>query len=87
MDFFERPPLRFDVVVMIGHVRIVHVAPISYAIRHPFPFAGILPDGFFTFFYKRFYAVRLDFRLVIETELLFHFQFHGKPVRIPARLS
>ena len=87
VDFFECPPLRFDVVVMIGHVRIVHVAPISYAIGHPFPFAGILPDGFFTFFYKRFYAVRLDFRLVVETELLFHFQFHGKPVRIPARLS
>ena len=84
---FQRPPLRFDVIVVIRYVRGVHIAPVPYAVGHFLPLFRVLPYGLFTLFYKRLYAVRLDFRLVVEAEFFLHFQFHGQPVRIPARLS
>ena len=87
VDLFQRPPLRFDIVVVISDVGIVHIAPIAHAVRHLLPFVRILPDGFFAFADERFDAVCLDLRLMVESELLFHFQLDGKPVRIPARFS
>ena len=87
VHFFQRPPLRFDIIVVIRNVRIIHIAPVPHAIGHLFPFRGILPYGFFTFADERLDPVRLDLRFMIEAQFLFHFQFHGKPVRIPARFT
>ena len=87
VNFFQRPPFRFDIVVVIGDVRVVHIAPIAHAVGHVFPLRRVLPDGLFTFVDKRLDAVSLDFHFVVEAELLFHFQLHGQAVRVPARFS
>ena len=87
MNFFKRPPLRFDIVVVIGHVGVFHVDPVTYALAHLLPFVLILENGFLALIVKRLNPVSFDLFFAVETELFFHFEFHGKSVRIPARFS
>ncbi len=87
MDLRNRPPHRFDIIVVIGNVRAIHIDPIAHAVAHLFPFALIFPDGFFTLRNKRLDPVFFDILFAVHPERFFHFEFHGKSVRIPTRLT
>ena len=84
---FERPPHRFDIIVVIGDVRMLHIHPVTEAVAHLFPFVGIFPDGLLAFLYERFDTVFFDILFAVEPEFLFDFEFYGKSVSIPARFS
>ena len=87
MDLFQRPPFRFDVIVVIGNIRRIHIAPIADAVGHGLPFARIFPDGLLALFDERLDAVIFNVLFVVEPESLFHFQLDGQAVGIPARLA
>ena len=87
MNFFERPPFGLDIIVVIGNVRVVHIAPVPYRVGHFFPFRRVLPNGLFTLLDKRFYTVAFNTRLTFQTQLFLYFKLYGKTVRIPPRLS
>ena len=83
----QRPPHRFDILVGIGNIRIVHVGPEANPLGHPFPLALILPHRFLTFLNERLDAVSLDLLLAVQAQLLFHLQLHRQAVGIPPRLA
>ena len=43
VDGLQRPPLGLDVVVVIGHVGVVHVHPVTHPVGHVRPLGGIFP--------------------------------------------
>ena len=87
VDRLQRPPLGLDIIVLIGDVRIVHVAPKADAIAHLTPLRLVLPDGLLAGLDERLHAVRLDLLLAVQAELFFDLELHGKTVRVPARLT
>ena len=86
-DRFERPPLRLDVVVVIGHVRILHVRPEADLSREFLPHGLVGPDGFLALLDERLDAKRFDPVFSFNADLFLDFQFHGQTVRVPAGLS
>ena len=85
-DLPERPPHRLDILVVVGDVGVLHVRPITYAVGHDLPLVLIFPHGFLALLDERLDAVALDVLLAVHAELLFHLEFDGEPVGIPARL-
>ena len=84
---FEQPPQGFDIFVVVGDVRIVHVDPVPHLAGQVFPRPREFHDGL-----AAGAVVLLDRNLPADVflgdaELLFDAQLHGKPVRIPARLA
>ena len=86
-NFFERPPDRLDILVVVGDVRVLHVRPVADALGHFLPFALVFPDAFLALFDERLDAVLFDVLLAVHAEELFHLQLDGQAVRIPTRLS
>ena len=84
IDFLQKIPQGFDVTVVVGDVRVVHIYPVSYALRHVHPFPGIfhhlLAAGGVVFLHRHFGA---DIGLG-DAQLLFHTQFHRESVGVPA---
>ena len=87
INLLQRPPLRFDIVVVIGDIRIVHIRPEAHDIREFPPHALVLPHGFLAFFDKRLNAVLFNLFLSVEAKLLLHLDLHRQAVRIPSGLS
>ena len=85
--FFKAPPDGLYVVVVVGDVRIVHIGPIADSVGHNFPFVLIFPNAFLALLNERFYAVFFYFRLTVDAEHFFHFQFNRQSVSIPPRFS
>ncbi len=81
------PPHRFNIIIFIRNIGIVHIGPKSHPLTHFFPFLLVFPYAMFTPFYKRFDTVFFNLGLTVYTQLLFHFQFHRKPMGVPACLS
>lgn len=86
-DLLERPPLGFDIGVVVGDVRIVHVGPEADGVREILPHLLVFPHALLALFQKRFDTVLFDLFLAADAELFFHLDFHGQAVRIPARLT
>ncbi len=86
MHLLESPPLGLYVVVIVCDVRILHVGPVSDAVRHELPLVLVLPHGLLALLDERLYAVILYLRLAVQPQRLLHFKLHRKPVRVPACL-
>ena len=83
----ERPPLRFDVLIVICYVGVLHVGPVTDAVAHLLPFGFIFPNGFFAFLDERLYAVLFYLFFTVKPEKLFDFKLYGQAVCIPAGFS
>ena len=83
----QQPPHRFHVLGVVRNVRRVHVHPVAHLTCELVPFRGVAHD-------------RLSARVVVflnrqlgsdiflgDAEFFLYTQFHGKTVRIPARLA
>ena len=86
-DFLQAPPFGFDVVILIGDIRMLHVHPVADLIAHDLPVMQVLPDGLLAFLDERLDAVLLNLRLAVQTQRLFNFQLNGQTVGIPACLA
>ena len=84
IDFPEKVPQRLDVTVVVGDVRVVHIHPVSYPLRHVHPLLGVfhhlLAAGGVIFLHRH---LRADVGLG-DTQFLFDAQFHGKSVGVPS---
>ena len=81
---FEHPPHRFDIVVVVSDIGVVHIHPIAHALGHTLPFVLVFPHAFLALFDKRFHAVLFNILLAVHAQLFFHLQLHGQTVRVPA---
>ena len=86
-DGLEAPPFGFNVIIVVGHVRVFHVHPITYPVAHFFPFVQVLPHAFLALLDEGLDAVLFDLGLAVQAQLLFHFKLHRQAVGIPARLA
>ena len=82
-DGLQRPPLRLNIIVIVCHVRIVHIRPETDDIGELLPHPLIFPDTLLTFLHERLDAVGFDLILTFDANLLLHFQFHRKSMGIP----
>ena len=83
----QRPPLRLHIVVMVSNIRMLHVCPKANCTGKILPHALVLPDAFFAFSNKRLQAIGFNLILSVDAKQLFYFDFHRKPMSIPARLT
>ena len=86
-DLLDRPPLRLDVVVLIGDVRMLHVRPIAYALGHALPLVLVLPDALLALADERLDAVLLDVLLAVHAEQFLDLQLDRQTVCVPPRLA
>ena len=86
-NLLDRPPLRLDVVVLIGDVRMLHVRPIAYALGHALPLVLVLPDALLALADERLDAVLLDVLLAVHAEQFLDLQLDGQSVSVPPRLA
>ena len=87
MDLLERPPLRFDVIVVVGDIGILHVRPESDPVRHVLPFGLVLPDRFLALFHEGLDTILFDLLLSVQPEVALHLQLDRKAMGIPAGFS
>ena len=83
-NLLDGPPDGFDIVIVVGDIRVVHIAPISDRIAHFMPLRRIFPDGFLAFFVEGFHAVPFDVLFAVQFQQLFNFQLNRQAMRIPA---
>ena len=83
----ERPPLTFDVVVVVGDVGVFHVHPVSNAVGKLFPLAKVLPNGLFALFNKWLDTVGFNLLFAIDAKEFFYFQLNGQTVSIPTSFA
>ena len=83
-NVFERPPLRLDIIVVVGNVWVFHVHPIAHAVGHFLPLGLVLPHALFALLNKRLDAVLLDVLLAVHAELFLHLELDGQTVSVPA---
>ena len=86
-DLLQSPPLGFNIVIIIGNIRVIHVGPESDLAGELFPHPLIFPDRFLAFFDERLNPVFLDLILALDADFFFHFQLYRKSVRVPSGLS
>ena len=89
-DRLERPPLRFDIVVIVCDIGVLHVGPEADLLRELLPHALVFPDGFLALLNERLQTIGHDLFLLIllrDADFLLHLKLHRKAVRIPAGLS
>ena len=84
VNLFEEVPEGFNVAVVVGDIRVVHIYPISYALGHVHPFLGVfhhlLAAGGVVLLYGYFGA---DIGLG-DAQFLLHTQLYGEAVGVPA---
>ena len=85
-DLLQRPPLRLDILIVIGNVRMLHIRPETNGSGEILPHALVFPDTLLTFINKWLQAVLLDLILAVQTQGPLHFQLHRQSVSIPAGL-
>ena len=87
VDLLQAPPLGLDVVIFIGDIGMLHVDPVADLLGHLFPLVQVLPHALFALADEGLDAVFLDLGLAVQAQGLFHFQFNGQAVGIPAGLA
>ena len=83
----KSPPLGLDIVIVICNVRILHISPEAYTIRHVLPLILICPYGLLTLLDKGLNTVTLDLRLTVDAQGLLYFKLYGKAMCIPTGLE
>ena len=86
-DFFQCPPFRLDIIIMVSNIWIFHICPETYCRREIFPHSFVFPDTFFTFIDKWFYTIFFNLIFSVKTEQLFYFQLYRQSVSIPSCLT
>ena len=86
-DFFQRPPLRLNIIVVISYIRMIHVGPETNGRRKILPHSLVFPDAFFTLLDKRLHTVSLDLFLAVKPELFLNLKLYRKSVSIPSGLT
>ena len=87
MDLFQCPPFRFNIIIIIGDIGVLHIRPVANTFGKALPLIFILPDTLFAFLDKVLHAICFDLFLTIQPQLLFHFQLYGQTMGIPARFT
>src|SRR5699024_1217918 len=77
----------FNIAVLQSDIRIIHVNPITDPLGEFTPLFFVIENTFFTLFDELLDAIRLDFLLSRNAELLFNLYFHRQTVSIPATFS
>ena len=86
-DGLQRPPLGFDVVVVIGHVGVVHIGPEADGGGEILPHALVFPHAFLALLDEGSQTVLLDLFLAVQSQQLFHLDLHRQAVGVPAGLA
>ena len=84
---FEYPPAGLDVIVIQGHVRVVHVHPVADAVGQGFPLLKVVEDALPALLVEFLDAVLFDVPLAGEAQALLHLQLHRQPVGVPAAFA
>ena len=85
-DLLERPPLRFDKVVVIGDIRVLHIGPEADGLGEILPHALVFPHAFLALFDERLQPVGLDLILAVDVQELFDLQLDREAVGVPTGL-
>src|SRR5574344_1561456 len=86
-DRLKCPPLRFNIVVVVCNIWILHVSPEANTLTHLFPLIFIFPNRFLTLLDKRLDSISLNLRLTVNSEHLLYFKLYRKTMSIPASLK
>ena len=86
-EVFENPPDGFDVRVLHRHVGVVEVDPEADAVGQFAPLFDVAEDRFAAEFVEFSHPVLFNLLFARQPQLLFHFQFHREPVRVPPRFA
>ena len=79
----ERPPGRFDVVVVEGHVRVVKVDPVRHPLGHFSPGCFVGPDRFSARLIELGHPVGFNGLVAHQIKSLLDFDLNGQAVRVP----
>ena len=85
-DGFQRPPLGLDKVIVIGHIRSLHVGPEAHCVGEFLPHSLVFPDALLALVNERGKTVLFDLLLAVQPQLLLHLQLHRQTVGVPSRL-
>ena len=85
-DFLQRPPLGLNIIILIGHIGMLHICPETDRSGEILPHALIFPYGFLALLDEGLDAVLLNLILSVEAEKLLHLQLHRQSVGIPSGL-
>ena len=83
-DLLQGPPFGFDVVIVVGDVRIIHIRPETDRVGEFLPHAFIFPDRFLALLNERLHAVRFDLFLAVDADLMLDGELDRQSVGIPA---
>ena len=83
----QRPPCRFHVVVVQGHVGVVEVDPVGHAFGHLTPRRFVGPHRFTAGLVEFCHSEGFNRFVAHEVESLLDFDFNGKTVGVPPALS
>ena len=82
-NLLQRPPFRFNIIVLVGDVRVLHIGPKAHRVREIFPHALIFPNALFAFFNKGLYAVCFNLLFAVQPQQFFHFQLYRQAMGVP----
>ena len=80
---FQRPPNRFDVAFVVGHVSVVQLHPKAESLGQLFPVLHVGEDALLAFVDERFDAVFFDVFFGVDAEFFADFDFDGQTVGVP----
>ena len=83
VNLLQRPPFGFNKIVVIRHIRMLHIRPKAHLIGKLLPHIAVFPDALFALLNERLQPVLFDLLFSVKTEHFFDFQFHRQPMRIP----
>ena len=86
-DFFQRPPLGFNKIVIIGDIGIIHVCPETNSIRKVFPHSFVFPDRFLTLLDEWLHTIFFNLLFAVQPKQFLHFQLHWQSMGIPSGLT
>ena len=84
---WKHPPAGLDVLVRVGHVRLVGVDPEADALGHPLPVGDVAEHRLAALRVEGGDAVLLDLALVAQSQLALDLELDGQAVRVPAALA
>ena len=86
-DLLERPPDRLDVLVVVGHIGVVHVDPEADPLGEPGELVHVLEHRLAAALVELRHAVGLDVVLRLDAQLALHLELDRQAVGVPARLA
>ena len=86
-DLFQCPPLRFNEIVVVSYIWVIHISPETNGAGEILPHSFVFPYTFFTLIDKWLQPIFLNLVFAIQSEKLLHFQLNRKSMCIPARFT